>query len=112
VLKTNSYLRISIGGSDDESVKRKKLTYLAQNALTNPRGTFYGKCAPVTGLPFCNDKLIGVWDFTSTTPEDDNQHGSHTASTTAGNVLTANILAPTGLPFEGTDDHAGASRPH
>jgi subtilisin family serine protease len=62
---------------------------------TNPRGTFFGLCDPVTGLPFCNDKLIGVWDFTGTTPEDDNLHGSHTASTTAGNVVTAVIQAPT-----------------
>jgi subtilisin family serine protease len=62
---------------------------------TNPRGTFYGVCEPVTGRPFCNDKLIGVWDFTGTSPEDDNAHGSHTASTAAGNVLSARILAPT-----------------
>lgn len=62
---------------------------------TNPRGTFFGLCDPVTGLPFCNDKLIGVWDFTGTTPEDDNLHGSHTASTAAGNVVTATIQAPT-----------------
>lgn len=61
----------------------------------NPRGTFYGLCAPITGLPFCNDKLIGVWDFTGTSPEDDNQHGSHTASTVAGNVLDAELNAPT-----------------
>ncbi len=61
----------------------------------NPRGTFYGLCAPITGAPFCNDKLIGVWDFTGTSPEDDNQHGSHTASTVAGNVLAAEIIAPT-----------------
>ncbi len=62
---------------------------------TNPRGTFFGACDPVTGLPFCNDKLIGVWDFTGTTPEDDNLHGSHTASTAAGNVVSATIVAPT-----------------
>ena len=62
---------------------------------TNPRGTFYGLCDPVLGVPFCNDKLIGVWDFTGTSPEDDNQHGSHTASTSAGNVLSAEITAPT-----------------
>ena len=62
---------------------------------TNPRGTFFGLCDPNTGLPFCNDKLIGVWDFTGTTPEDDNLHGSHTASTTAGNFVTATIQAPT-----------------
>jgi subtilisin family serine protease len=61
----------------------------------NPRGRFYGLCEPVTGLPFCNDKLIGVWDFTGTTPLDDNQHGSHTASTAVGNVLDATVNAPT-----------------
>ena len=62
---------------------------------TNPRGTFYGLCDPLLGVPFCNDKLIGVWDFTGTTPEDDNEHGSHTASTTAGNFLAATVNAPT-----------------
>jgi subtilisin family serine protease len=61
----------------------------------NPRGHFYGLCDPVTGKPFCNDKLIGVWDFTGTGPLDDNQHGSHTASTAAGNVLDASLRAPT-----------------
>jgi subtilisin family serine protease len=61
----------------------------------NPRGTFYGFCDPLTGAPFCNDKLIGVRDFTGTGPLDDNQHGSHTASTVAGNVLDATIHAPT-----------------
>ncbi len=61
----------------------------------NPRGTFYGLCDPVLGKPFCNDKLIGVYDFTGTTPEDDNQHGSHTASTAAGNVVSAVLNAPT-----------------
>ncbi|MEX1072515.1 MAG: S8 family serine peptidase [Chloroflexota bacterium] len=62
---------------------------------TNPRAQFYGACAPVTGLPFCNDKLIGYYDFSGTGPEDDNGHGSHTASTTAGNVLHAVLEAPT-----------------
>lgn len=61
----------------------------------NPRGTFYGLCDPLLGKPFCNDKLIGVYDYTGTTPEDDNQHGSHTASTTAGNVVSAVLNAPT-----------------
>jgi subtilisin family serine protease len=61
----------------------------------NPRGHFYGLCDPLTGAPFCNDKLIGVWDFTGTTPLDDNEHGSHTASTAAGNVLDASLRAPT-----------------
>lgn len=61
----------------------------------NLRGRFFGLCDPVTGAPFCNDKLIGVHDFTGTTPLDDNGHGSHTASTTAGNFLSAAIQAPT-----------------
>jgi subtilisin family serine protease len=64
--------------------------------VRNPRGSFYGACAPVTGAPFCNSKLIGVYDFTGTSPEDDNEHGSHTASTAAGNVIPAAVLhAPT-----------------
>src|SRR5439155_13067211 len=64
--------------------------------VRNPRGTYYGLCAPVTGTPFCNSKLIGVYDFTGTTPEDDNEHGSHTASTAVGNVIPAAVLhAPT-----------------
>ncbi|MGH2698672.1 MAG: S8 family serine peptidase [Actinomycetota bacterium] len=61
----------------------------------NPRGQFYGLCEPVTGAPFCNDKLIGAWDFTGTTPNDDNGHGSHTASTSVGNSQDAVVNAPT-----------------
>ena len=75
----------------------------------NPRGRFYGLCDPLTGLPFCNDKLIGVWDFTGTGPLDDNQHGSHTASTAAGNQLTASLRAPTitvERPISGVAPHA------
>jgi subtilisin family serine protease len=62
---------------------------------TNPRGKFFGLCDPVTGRPFCNDKLIGVYDFTGTGPDDEIGHGSHTASTAAGNVLNAAFIAPT-----------------
>ncbi|HVM17576.1 MAG TPA: S8 family serine peptidase [Gaiellaceae bacterium] len=61
----------------------------------NPRGRFYGACDPVLGAPLCNDKLIGAWDFTGTTPEDTNGHGSHTAGTSVGNVLDARLDAPT-----------------
>lgn len=61
-----------------------------------PSGPGYkGVCNPVNGLPFCNDKLIGVYDFTGTSPMDDNGHGSHTASTTGSNLLNANLIAPT-----------------
>ncbi len=61
---------------------------------TNPRGQHYGVCAPLNPV-LCNNKLIGMYDFTGTTPFDDNEHGSHTASTTAGNVVTATLIAPT-----------------
>ncbi len=60
---------------------------------TNPRGQFYGWCNPThpsydPGLA-CNDKLIGVYSYpdSGNNPIDDNGHGSHTASTAAGNVV-------------------------
>jgi len=61
---------------------------------TNPRTRHYGVCAPLN-VVLCNDKLIGMYDFTGTTPFDDNAHGSHTASTVAGNVVNASLIAPT-----------------
>ncbi len=45
----------------------------------------------------CNNKHIGAWDFAddgvneSDGPEDSNGHGSHTASTAAGNAITAPV---------------------
>lgn len=61
---------------------------------SNPRVRHYGECAPLNPL-LCNDKLIGKYDFTGTGAEDDNGHGSHTASTVAGNVVDATVYAPT-----------------
>ena len=45
----------------------------------------------------CNDKLVGAWDFTldGNKGEDDDGHGSHTASTAGGNVVDATIAAST-----------------
>ncbi len=48
----------------------------------------------------CNDKLIGAWDFVDGGSENDgpwdhHSHGSHTASTSGGNVITTTIMAPT-----------------
>lgn len=67
------------------------------------QGVYLGACDPSN--PFhkpeivCNDKLIGAWTFEATSviantdtgapsPHDEDGHGSHTASTVAGNVLT------------------------
>ncbi|HID49387.1 MAG TPA: hypothetical protein EYP40_07240, partial [Chromatiales bacterium] len=71
---------------------------------TNPRGAsnYVGVCNP--GDPGydvtfpCNDKLIGAWGYPTVNggdPRDYNRHGSHTASTAAGNHVDAVLVAPT-----------------
>ena len=62
---------------------------------TNPRTRFYGLCAGEPADSPCNNKLIGMYDFLGGTGVDDNGHGSHTASTVAGNVVDATLVAPT-----------------
>ena len=69
---------------------------------TNPLGTgvyLPGSYYATVDASFCNDKLIGAWDFVAsdgTVPEDNDGHGSHTASTAAGNVVNgATLIAPT-----------------
>lgn len=68
----------------------------------NPLGSgnyLPGSYCDTVAPDFCNDKLIGAWDFTDidgTVPEDDDGHGSHTASTAVGNVVDGALLvAPT-----------------
>jgi subtilisin family serine protease len=64
-------------------------------AAANPLGA--GNFVPGSACSatfVCNNKLIGAWDFaddgTETDgPEDSNGHGSHTASTTAGNTISS-----------------------
>ena len=71
---------------------------------TNPfgAGVYKGWCDPANpdhdpSVHICNDKLVGAWDFTldGNKGEDDDGHGSHTASTAGGNVVDATIDAPT-----------------
>ncbi|MEM7331813.1 MAG: S8 family serine peptidase [Chloroflexota bacterium] len=69
---------------------------------TNPLGSgnyLPGSYCDITNPGFCNDKLIGAWSFVSeaTTPEDSDGHGSHTASTVAGNRHTATIGGETAI---------------
>ena len=87
---------------------------------TNPwgAGTYSGDCATEEWASLCNDKLIGVHSYPTITDqypeydenvpangEDHNGHGSHTAGTTAGNVLVE-VSVPdvdageTGVVFE------------
>lgn len=71
---------------------------------TNPLGSsnyIPGSYCDTQDPSFCNDKLIGAWSFVPAdsqypVPEDGDGHGSHTASTVAGNVNpAASVLAPT-----------------
>ncbi|HSM55568.1 MAG TPA: S8 family serine peptidase, partial [Candidatus Sulfomarinibacteraceae bacterium] len=71
--------------------------YVHQNPLGT--GSFIGLCADDPDYAhYCNDKLIGVRGYATVNdgdPVDYNGHGSHTASTAAGNIVTATIEAPT-----------------
>lgn len=70
-------------------------------------GNYLGTCAaggPDAGN--CNSKLIGAYNLTTNaTAKDTNGHGSHTASTAAGNAWNATV---NGLPFtiSGVAPHA------
>ncbi|MCW2736582.1 S8 family serine peptidase [Nocardioides sp.] len=68
---------------------------------TNPfgAGNYVGVCDadPTWG---CNDKVIGYWNFSGTDRYDDDGHGSHTASTTAGNRVDASVFAAKGTTHE------------
>jgi uncharacterized repeat protein (TIGR01451 family) len=71
---------------------------------SNPLGSgnyLPGSYCDTTDPGFCNDKLIGAWSFVPgdanyPSPEDSDGHGSHTASTSGGNVvLDATVYGPT-----------------
>ncbi len=71
---------------------------------TNPLGSgnYKGWCNPsdpnYDSSLQCNDKLIGMYDFVNdgNGPRDEEGHGSHTASTAAGNFVNdAELIAPT-----------------
>lgn len=74
-------------------------------------GDYLGVCNPTTGLPeyatACNQKLVGAYSYTTETlsPEDADGHGTHTASTVAGNYVT---LEYNGIPttISGVAPHA------
>ncbi len=65
--------------------------------ITNPRPTQLGLCSQASVQ--CNGKLIGVYDFTDegTLGKDPNNHGSHVASTAAGNPLSFTLSFGPGI---------------
>lgn len=88
-------------GDIDTGYNSKSPSFSATDAsgytITNPlgHGHYLGQCnLPGISLAGCNDKVIGVYDLVSTaapySAEDTQGHGSHTASTAAGNSRQAN----------------------
>lgn len=86
---------------------------------TNPYNDGYqGWCATPANADFCNDKLIGAYDFVhalvagtpdiseEASPEDNNGHGSHTAGTVAGNQLAATFNGIPGIELSGVAPRA------
>jgi uncharacterized repeat protein (TIGR01451 family) len=82
---------------------------------TNPlgAGNYLGMCDESNEAQYlegwgCNDKLIGYYNFENPAaggdpfddPYDDDGHGSHTGSTTAGNQVDATAYAAKGTPNE------------
>lgn len=72
---------------------------------TNPNGSgvYFGECS--TDPTLCNDKLIGIWSLVPGSPFggiDDDGHGSHTASTAAGNEVVATVTGPSGISEDRT----------
>lgn len=78
---------------------------------TNPfgEGVYKGLCLTDPTNYVCNDKLIGVYAYTQAYEavfgEDTHAHGSHTASTTAGNYLDVDYNGIT-LSISGMAPHA------
>ena len=79
---------------------------------------YLGVCDPTNAAQYdplyataCNDKVIGAYTYTEdsglepVTPEDSEGHGSHTASTVAGNFVAVNFYG-TPLTISGVAPHA------
>lgn len=83
--------------------------------ISNPLGSghYIGQCSvPNISLAGCNDKVIGVYDMINLTRggssysvEDTDGHGSHTASTAAGDARMATFFGYT-VPVSGVAPHA------
>ena len=64
---------------------------------SNPRGIRYGLCNS-SAATRCNDKLIGIYDFTQEGAKDGSDvdgHGTHVAGIAVGNTFSGTINGPT-----------------
>jgi len=77
-------------------------------------GDYLGVCAPDGDPDYataCNDKLVGAYTYTDDnpdepiTPEDSDGHGTHTASTVAGNTVDIEFMGKN-LTISGMAPHA------
>ncbi len=109
-----------IVGVIDSGINRSHVSFDGAG-ITNPLGAFRGYCVSTPSA--CNSKLIGLWDFTdggagTSDPVDTDGHGTHTASTAAGNEFfispntysgvapRANLIAYKACPGESCDGGA------
>jgi len=69
-------------------------------------GVFVGYCT--TTPSFCNNKLVGAYNYVddATDPEDENEHGTHVASTAVGNTLTFDLGSGNGFNLTGVAPRA------
>jgi len=75
-------------GIIDSGIRRTHQSF-AGTGITNPRGAnnYLGFC--VANPAACNNKLIGIWDFTTDTSDgnDVEGHGTHVAGIAVGNLV-------------------------
>ncbi|TQV81470.1 S8 family serine peptidase [Aliikangiella coralliicola] len=78
--------------------------YIHVNPLGN--GVFLGHCA--TNAGYCNNKLIGAYNFADgvNDPEDSDGHGTHVASTAVGNRLSFDLGGGNSLDLSGVAPRA------
>lgn len=89
-----------IVGVIDTGINPRHMSFSATNPsppINNPRSGYLGLCRSNTSAG-CNNKLIGIYDHTTGSEDkepndgkDTQGHGTHVASTAAGNALNLNL---------------------